>query len=40
MSITLAQYIQQNPTAELQDVHDYTEVSTSMLSNKTMGLSL
>ncbi|MDO6489286.1 hypothetical protein Q4503_16445 [Colwellia sp. 6_MG-2023] len=40
MSITLAQYIQQNPTAELQDVHDYTEISTRMLSSKTMGLIL
>jgi hypothetical protein len=40
MSITLAQYIQQNPMADLQDVHDYTELSTSMLSSKTMGLIL
>jgi hypothetical protein len=40
MSITLAQYIQQNPTAELQDVHDYTDIQQRMISNKTFALYL
>jgi len=36
--MTLAEYLTQNPTAELADVHAHTEEEKRMIGNKTMAL--